>query len=92
MYKVCEWCGHTFNPRDARSKLCSDNCRKESKRFTARKQSNEWYDITIKDLKLKDVANILAENKITFEEYMKNREKYVFDYLYGGSNAERNQD
>ena len=80
MLKKCDYCGRLFESRDDRIKFCGDACRKESKRRTSRRQSSEWYDITIKNLKIYEVNNILVENEITVEEYMKNREKYVFDY------------
>lgn len=84
MIKKCEWCGRLFDRRDDRHKFCSDACRRAKQHDALKKRSWYWYDITIKDLRLRDINNILIEQNITIQQFIADRENCVVKYLWGG--------
>ena len=82
--RVCETCGKTFRTTDFRRKNCSSECSAVNKRRIALERAGVRYPLKYKDLKIREVVNILVTEHITFSEFIENRDYYVFRYLANG--------
>lgn len=80
----CVVCGKEFEARNISCNLCSDECRK------IRQAEHEKNQLTFKriipteyNLKIKDILKIMQKYKISYADYVENREFYVRSYKYG---------
>ncbi|MBR5874837.1 MAG: hypothetical protein IKY90_08925 [Oscillospiraceae bacterium] len=81
---ICKICGTPFQTTDYRRKLCSVECQNENNRRIARDRNGFRYPLKFRDLKIREVVNILVTENITIEEYIDNRDYYVFRFLAYG--------
>lgn len=80
----CVVCGKEFEARHINYNLCSDECRKirqteheKNQKIFARIIPTEY------NLKVKDILKIMQKYKISYADYVEDREFYVRSYQYG---------